>query len=104
MPDGQRGRRRVVLNDYKSKKRDEGAIDIETDGGVFSIDPPELWPDGAQKAAQSGDNEALGVLLLGGRGEYDQFVTAGGTAMILLGIVQDELGLTAGESAASSSS
>lgn len=99
------GPHRVVLADFKAKKRDEGAIDIELENGTtVRVDPPELWPDEAQKLGRAGDDEGAAVALLGGQDQYDEFVAGGGTAMLLWSIVKDVHGLNAGESGASSSS
>lgn len=92
-----RGKRHVVLSDFKARKEQEGAIDIETDSGVFTILPPELWPD----AALDPDADPItgARALLGDR--YDDFVAAGGSAAIISAIVTDEHGLSMGESPAS---
>lgn len=95
-----RGRSTVSLNDFKDTKRNEGAIDIETDKGVFTIDPPELWDDDVVAAATSNDAKLIGEALLGKK-RYAEFREAGGNATILLSIVQEEHGLTPGESPAS---
>lgn len=97
MPSNTRGRHRVVLNDFKAKKMDEGAVDIETDGGVFTIPPPELWPDEAQDFMPEKDYVGLMKLLLGGDERYAEFVAAGGSAAIANAIVADQLGLGTGE-------
>lgn len=98
-----RGRRSVILEDYKGLKRDEGAIDITTaDGQVFTIDPPELWPDESGELAKANDIVAVSRALLGDC--YDAFIEAGGTATLIMAIIKDEHGLDAGESPASSSS
>lgn len=96
-----RDNRRVLLTDYKDKKRREGSIEIETDDGqVFTVDPPELWPD---VKFSDLENEAVGRLLLGDE-PFERFIAAGGTATILLGILNEKHDLTVGESEASSSS
>lgn len=84
-----RGRRHVVLADFKAKKEQEGAIDIETDAGVFTIPPPELWPDEAIEQMDS-DPVAASKALLGDR--YTEFVAAGGSAALIMAIVGDEVG------------
>lgn len=97
-----RGRRRIVLDDYKGKKRDEGAIDIETADGVFSIDPPELWSDEAAAAAAANDGPGIARALLGDK--YDAFIAAGGSGTVIMSIIADEHRAPVGESDASSSS
>lgn len=98
-----RGVQRVVLSDYKAKRRDEGAVEIETeDGQVFRIDPPELWPDDIQENLQSGNNIAIARALIGER--YDDFVASGGSANLLVGVLGSVHGVSVGESSASSSS
>lgn len=99
-----RGVSRVVLADFKAKKRDEGAIEIVgDDGAVYRIDPPELWPDDI--ATLSANNDSVGMVraLLGD--QYDAFVTTGGgSANMVAAIIQDVHGVAAGESSASSDS
>lgn len=98
MPTTPRGRRKVVLNDFKAKKMDEGAIDIEAaDGTVFSVPPPELWPDEAQDFMPQKDYIGLAKLLLGGDDEYARFTAAGGSAALISAILADEHGATLGE-------
>lgn len=90
--------RRVVLSDFKAKKRDEGAIEIEAeDGTVFRIDPPALWPDDALVLAKEKRAVELATLLLGGEDGYRAFVAAGGSAALLDAIIGEELGARAGE-------
>lgn len=86
----------IKLNEYRAGKA-QGGIDIETDRGTFHIDPPHLWPDEFLPLAMANDNVALAKLLIGGDERYADFVASGGTAALLLGIVQDELGATLGE-------
>ena len=98
-----RKNRRVVLNDFKAKKAEEGSIEIEVEGGkVFTIPPPELWPDEVAEAAKRNDTVASAAALLGDEAEYEAFKSAGGSATLLWSIIQDELGADVGESPASS--
>lgn len=90
--------RRIKLADYKQKKRDEGAIEIEMeDGSVFHVDPPELWPDEIQPLALAEDGVGMAKILIG-EDRYADFVAAGGTASMVSAMVGDELGLSPGES------
>lgn len=93
---GQRGHRRVVLADYKAKKIDEGAIDIELDDGtVIVVPPPQVWPDEVIVAARSGDPINPARLLLGEE-EYERFLAGGGSGAVLNAIIFDEIGLSPG--------
>jgi hypothetical protein len=90
------------LGDFKEKKNREGAIEIETERGTFVIDAPELWSDEVATAAMQGDATLLGPALLGAA--YDEFVAAGGNAVILMSIVEEVHGENAGKSSSSSAS
>jgi hypothetical protein len=99
----QRDNRRVLLSDFKARKEEEGAIDIETDDGtVFHVPPPELWPDDFQAIAE--DNLAFATALIGGPEQYAQFVEKGGSALLLLSLIKERHGAEAGELSASSRS
>lgn len=88
--------RRVKLSDYKDRKADEGAIEIETDDGqVWRVAPPELWPDDVLSLAERDDSVGAARLLIGER--YDEFVKAGGSAMLVMSIVKDEHGISTPE-------
>lgn len=101
----ERGVTRVKLSDWKGKKRDEGAIEIEVDDGtIYRIDPPDLWPDDALKASEDRDPVALATALVGGSEKYQAFVAAGGNAAIVAGLLGEVHGVSVGESSASSSS
>lgn len=90
--------RRIVLADYKQKKRDEEAIEIETeDGTIFAIDPPALWPDEIQPLALGEDMVGMAKMLIG-EDKYAAFVAAGGSAAMVGAMVGEELGLDVGES------
>lgn len=79
--------KRIVLDDYVSKLRDERSIEIMMrDGQVFKIDPPQLWPD-AIKQVENAVEQAQ--LLLGGEEAYAQFVAAGGNAQIINAMIAD---------------
>ena len=99
-----RGHRAVVLSDYKAKKMDEGAIDLQLDDGTtVTVPPAQVWADDVMVCASAGDLIGAGIALLG-KDEYDHFVRAGGSGALLSALVQDELGLTTGESPASPAS
>jgi hypothetical protein len=87
----------VVLADYRARKEEEGAVYIDAGTETFRVPPPVCWPDSFLTVANSGDNVALATLLLGGPEAFARFAEAGGTAALLLGIVQDALGATVGE-------
>lgn len=101
----------VDLADYKAKKQVEGGIEILADGRVFVIPPIQCMTDEQfqqfQKARKDGGDlvaQARSML-----DDYDAFVAAGGTALLLLSIVADHVrkvtavqGVEPGESLASS--
>lgn len=90
--------RRVSIAEFKARKRDEGGLDIEgEDGTLFSIPNPALWPDELMELARAGDNIGAARLVLGGDETYQRFVAAGGSAVLLMAMVKDELGASAGE-------
>lgn len=86
----------VILSDYKAKKAEEGAIDIVAGDETFTVPPAALWPDEMTTPEVRGDWVAQAKLLLGDDA-YARFVAAGGTAVLLQAIVNDELGEAAGE-------
>lgn len=95
---------RVKLTDFKAKKADEGAVEIEADDGeIYRIDAPEVWSDEIAELAQSEDQVAVARALIG-EDRYDAFVAAGGTAMLVMAIVSEAHGIQPGESSASSRS
>lgn len=101
-----RDNNRVVFADFKARKEDEGATDIEMPNGlIVHVPPADLWSDEAIKMVTSGNRDvvALARAVLGDE-LYDQFVDAGGTAAALNSILEERHGATVGESAASSSS
>lgn len=100
-----RGVTRVKLSDWKGKKEDEGAIEIELDNGsIIRIPPPEIWPDEALQASANQDPFALAVALVGGPDKYEEFRAAGGNAAIVAKLIEERHGVDVGESSASSSS
>jgi len=89
---------RYKLSEVVAEIRDEHEqIEIETDDGqVFSIDPPELWPDDVLAAANPVESARA---VLGDR--YSAFLAAGGSAGLVSVIVERESKARLGESAAS---
>jgi len=104
--------RRIVLSDYKAKKDEEGAIYIAvSDGGDdIKVPPPVLWSEEsrrlAERAQRGDDNVDMAELFEAvlGSEQWARFAADGGTAMLLADMIQDQLGATVGESAASSGS
>jgi hypothetical protein len=91
---------KVKLSDFRERKRAQGTVEIEADDGtVFKVDPPELWPDEVNFAR---NNVAAAKIILGD--QYEAFIAAGGTALLLVGIVGEVHGVTLGESLASAGS
>lgn len=86
--------RRVKLSDFKDRKADEGAIEIVTDDEqIWRVPPPELWSDDVLTLSTT-NPLAAAELLIGGPEKYAAFVLAGGSAMLVMGIVNDEHGET----------
>lgn len=97
-------RRRVVLSDYRQRKIDEGAVDVElADGTTLTVPPPHVWPDDVVKKARAGDLEGSGIALLGEE-DYARWCASGGNGSLLASLMGDEFNLDVGESEASSSS
>lgn len=78
------------------------SVEIVAGRKTFSVPVPALWPDAALTAAASEDLITAARLLLGK--DYDAFVEAGGTAVILFTILAEAHGVTPGESSASTGS
>lgn len=88
---------RVVLSEFKQRKRDEGALVIEVDDGTeFTLDPPALWPDGVTEALSAGD-VTQAVQLIMGDDDYTAFCAAGGTATIVASIYEELAGGSLGK-------
>lgn len=85
---------KVNLNDFKERKGKEGRIDVETDAGVFTIPPPELWPDEVLDGTLSDVDVARALI---GTDRYDDFKAAGGSAALVASIVEDCHGEKAGK-------
>lgn len=93
-----RGHRKpIVIADYKTQKMDEGAIPIvDEKGDTHLIPPPALWADEVTSLAVGNDPIGAAKALLGEK-DYAAFVAGGGSAGILMGIIEDELGASSGE-------
>lgn len=101
----------INLTDYKAKKAEEGAVPIVVGDRTFYVRPSELMSDAeyeAYNAVKGEDIVAQARLMMV---DYDDFVAAGGSAILLLSIVKDHMeaqaaaqGVEPGESEASSTS
>lgn len=94
----------IIFEDHKASYEDQRLALTMRDGQVFTIDPPALWPDDIYALSQANDILGLAKAILGGNGQYERFVEAGGTAGILGDIIEKEFGSTVPELRASSSS
>lgn len=102
----------VNLNDYKAKKAEEGAVRIKVGTRTFVVLPPELMSDDTytEFIRLEGQHESIvdqARILMGD--EYDEFVAAGGSAILLLTVIAEAgterrngQGADTGESGASS--
>jgi hypothetical protein len=83
-------------------------IHITAGEQTFEVPPPVMWPDSVLVAAGKAEqNDPAGVVemahgLLGDR--YDDWVAAGGTAMLLFTIMREHMGAGIPESKASTDS
>lgn len=91
-------RKTIVLDEYKARKAETSALIVEAGGETFTIPPPPCWPDNFVDLARANDNVGLAKAILGGDEVYARWIAAGGTAALLLGLVQDEMGASMGES------
>lgn len=100
---------RIKLSDYKERKADEGAIDIELDdGSLFRIPPPELWPDEVMERTRTLTKENAHEYPLAeqardivGAEEWARFTANGGTAVLFHSLLKEDHGADLGESSAS---
>lgn len=91
------GPTKVNLADFKERKENEGAIDIEMpDGQTFRIPPPELWPDEVADYAEKREIVAMAEAILGAE-RFAEFKTAGGSATIINAIFAEHHGADAGK-------
>lgn len=87
----------VVLADYKAQKMTEAAISVtDENGNTHVIPPPAVWSDDVTRLATSEDPIGAAEALMG-EAAYTEFVAGGGSAAILMGIIEDELGASLGE-------
>lgn len=89
--------KRVLLGDViqdQQKKYEDSGIDIDLgDGKVVHVPPPQLWSDAVLDCARAGDIVSAARALIG-TDEYDAFAAAGGSAAMLMSIVEEESGLS----------
>lgn len=97
-------RKRYRLGEIVQELRqDRPGIEVEADDGqVFTVPPPELWPD---EAIELTDKDPVGAAraVLGAE-QYARWRESGGTAALLFAIIGKESGAQLGESAASTDS
>lgn len=85
----------TVVSELAEKHPD---IPIEyADGKTVMVCPPQRWTDDVLAAGS--DNVKAAKLLIGD--QYDAFVKAGGSASILMAIIQEDAKENLGESSAS---
>jgi hypothetical protein len=82
----------VNLTDFKAKKAEEGAVRIKAGTKTFLVMPPELMGDDQylEFIKLEGTPESIvdqAHMLMGDR--YDEFVEAGGSAILLLSIIAE---------------
>lgn len=88
---------RYKLSEYIESKRNGRQTHIElADGTVLEVDPLELWSDEVLENAQK-DQVAAAKALLGSDEAYAKFKASGGTAALLLTMVQETQGVSEGE-------
>jgi hypothetical protein len=94
-------RRRYRLAEVVTEIREaKPTIEIETeDGEVYSVPPPELWPDEAIELSATDPLGAARALL--GSERYAAFTKSGGSASLLFAVIGKEAGVPLGESSAS---
>lgn len=87
---------RYKLSEYIEAKRGGRQTHIElSDGTVLKVDPLELWSDEVLENAQADQVKAARALL--GDADYERFKADGGTAALLLTLVQETQGVSKGE-------
>lgn len=96
--------KKINLAEYVERRKGTGSVVVDLgDGKTVTIPPLELWADEVFDTASAGDTKAAMAMLLGDEGAQ-AFIDAGGNYRMLSGIVRDQLGLSVGESEASSPS
>lgn len=90
----------VLADAIAEKRADHPPVSFDIgDGNPLLIDPIELWPDEVVNLVQAEDPTGAVRALLGA--DYERFAKAGGTAILLLAVLQKGGALTVGESPAS---
>lgn len=85
------------------RETDKGPLFTITAGGkTFSVAQRTLWPDDAIEAARNDDPIGAAKALLGK--DYAAYVKAGGTAALLMALIDEALGVSSPESKASTDS
>jgi hypothetical protein len=87
---------RYKLSEYIESKRTGRQTHIElSDGTVLKVDPLELWSDEVLSYSRSDQVRAAKALL--GDDDYARYHADGGTAALLLTMMQEQQGVSAGE-------
>jgi hypothetical protein len=97
---------KVKLGEVRERLVEKGAIEVElSDGKVLRIDPPELWSDKCRHILRDStkDDADLGREMMGAD-NWKRFVADGGTGALFAHLLMERYQMTAGESAASSTS
>ena len=95
--------KRVNFADYVERRNAAEGIVVELPDGEITVPPAELWPDEAFTALSKNKVADAAKLILG-EAQHLLFTAAGGNWRILNGIIEEQQGLDAGKSEASSSS
>ncbi len=101
----------VNIDQLKQAINDADAIPMEVGGRTFVLRPPHLLSDDDFAALNAADNADLVAQARIMVDDYDGFTEAGGTAMLVMKVIEDEVarkeaeqGVTPGESEGSSGS
>ncbi len=84
----------IELNDFLAEAR-MSQYTVTAGGETFKIDPPEIWGDDVAAAGAANDPVGMATAILGEEA-YAKWLTAGGSANSLLGIVQRFTGMEPG--------
>lgn len=96
--------REYIFKDHQATLLERAVTVRMEDDQVFTILPPELWPDDVLRNATDDPLTAAEGILEGGKAAYAAYTAAGGNAMTLVDIFQNAFGASLPESSASSSS
>lgn len=88
---------KINMREFKERKAASDSIEIETDDETFTIPAPALWSDEMLDLANTADNRALSVALLGGEEVYARFVAAGGSQAVMGAILSEAEGFQLGK-------